>query len=60
MKLLVFFIGIFNLLLAFQSNLCHHLDWKKYPKSIFKNYVIFQGLGMILVMKTNFINQNIY
>jgi hypothetical protein len=55
-----FFHGIFSLPLAFQSNLCHHLDLKKHPKNIPKNYVIFQGLGMILVMKTNSINQNIY
>jgi len=34
----------------------YHLDLKKYPKSIPNNFVIFQELGMILVLKTNFIN----
>jgi hypothetical protein len=38
----------------------HDLDLKKYPKSIPNNYVIFLGLGMILVMKRKSINQNIY
>ncbi len=38
----------------------YNLNFKKYPKSIFKIYVIFQGLGMILVMKKNSINQKTY
>jgi hypothetical protein len=34
MRFLFFFMNISNLPLAFKSNLCHHLDLKKYPKSI--------------------------
>jgi hypothetical protein len=36
------------------------MDLKKYAKNIPKNYVIFWGLGMILAMKINFINQKNY
>jgi hypothetical protein len=46
--------------LALQNNVSYHLDLKKYPKSIFKDYVIFWGLGMILIMKINSINQKNY
>jgi hypothetical protein len=35
----------------------YHLNLKKYLKNNPNNYVIFQRLGMILVMETNSINQ---
>jgi len=38
----------------------YHLDLKKYPKSISNYYVIFQRLGMILVIKTNSNHQKKY
>jgi hypothetical protein len=37
----------------------YHLDLEKYSKSIPKNYVSFEGLGMNLVMKTNSIDKKI-
>jgi len=46
MKILIFFMGIFSLLLISQKNLCHIIwTWKKYPKNIPNNYVIFQLVG---------------
>jgi len=33
-QMIFFFMGISSRLLAFKSNLCRHLDLKKYPKSI--------------------------
>jgi hypothetical protein len=60
MKLLVFFMRISNLLLVFQSNLCYIIWTLKHTLKIPNNYVIFQKLRMILIMKTNFINQKIY
>jgi hypothetical protein len=38
----------------------YHLDFKKYPKSVLNNFIISRGLGMILVTKTNSINQKNY
>jgi hypothetical protein len=46
MKILVFFMGISSLLLAFQKQFFfYHLNMKKYPKSILNNFVIFKGWG---------------
>jgi hypothetical protein len=53
--------GISNLPLAYQSNLCHIIwIWKNTPiiSPTIKSF--FQGLGMILVMKKNSINQKSY
>jgi hypothetical protein len=56
-QMIFFFMGISSLLLAFKSNLCHIIwTWKNTPKVS----LIFQGLGMILVMKTNLINTKHY
>ncbi len=53
MKPLVFFMGIFNLLLASQNNLCHIiLTSKNTPKVSPTIMSLFIKLGTILVMKT--------
>ncbi len=60
MKLLFFFLGIFSLHLTFQNNLCHIIwTWKNTSKVSPTIMSFFKGLGMILVMKTNFINQKL-
>jgi hypothetical protein len=53
MKHLVFFMGIFNLLLAFQNNLCHIISSSTSTPKISPTIMsLFLGLGMISVMKT--------
>jgi len=53
MKPLVFFMGIFNLLLASQNNLCHIiLTSKNTPKVSPTIMSLFIKLGTILIMKT--------
>jgi hypothetical protein len=50
--------GIFNFPSASQNNLCHIIWIKKHTPTMsptIKSF--FQGLGMILVMKTNSIDQ---
>jgi hypothetical protein len=60
MKPLVFFVGISNLPLASQNNLCH-IIWtsKKYLKSIPNNNVTFHKVGDDFNYETNYINQKI-
>jgi hypothetical protein len=57
-KWFFFPISIFSLFLTFKSNLCHIIwTWKNTPRISPKISPIFEGLGMILVIKTNLINQ---
>jgi hypothetical protein len=41
----------------FKKNCVISFGFEKYSKNNPNNYVIFQGLGMILIMETNSINQ---
>jgi hypothetical protein len=53
----VFLIIIYSLLLPFQSNLCHIIwTWKNAPKNP-QQLHHFKRLGMIIVMKTIFLNR---
>jgi hypothetical protein len=58
MKLLVLFMGISKLLLAFQSNLCISFELEKVPQKYPQQLHHFlRGGEMILVMEKNSINQ---
>jgi uncharacterized membrane protein SirB2 len=59
MKTLVFFMGISNLLLAFQNNMRHIISTSKSTPKVSPTIMsLFIRLGMILVMKKiNSINQ---
>jgi hypothetical protein len=61
MKLLISFMGSFNLHIGSQSNLCHIIwTWKSTPKVTPKISSFFRGWEWFLVMKTNSINQKNY
>ncbi len=56
-KWFFFFMGISSLSLTSQNNLCHIIwTWKNTPKVSPTILLLFRGLGMILIMKTNSIN----